>query len=84
MRRIDCSKVEDSLQRQYDGQLRTHVNAIQDQCPDHVGQEEDKLRKEFQQALAQESSVYRDQLHQSLKHHACQEEYADQLSTRTC
>ena len=68
---------EDSLQRQYDGQLQSHVNALQDECRDHVGQEEDKMRKELQHALNQESSVCQDQLQQALRHHACQEEYAD-------
>ena len=38
-------RFEDSLQRQYDGQLRSHVNALQDECREHVGQEEDKMRK---------------------------------------
>ena len=44
---------EDSLQRQYDGQLRSHVNALQDECREHVGQEEDKMRNALQHALAQ-------------------------------
>ena len=72
-------RFEDSLQRQYDGQLRSHVHALQDECRDHVGQEEDKMRKELQHALTQESSVCvcQDQLQQALRHHACQEEYAD-------
>ena len=34
-------RLEDSLQRQYHGQLRSHVNALQDECRKHVGQEED-------------------------------------------
>ena len=50
-------RFEDSLQRQYDGQLRSHVNAFQDECREHVGQEEDKMRKELQHALTQESCV---------------------------
>ena len=70
-------RFEDRLQRQYDGQLRSHVNGLQDECRDHVGQEEDKMRKELQHALAQESSVRQDHLQQALRHHACQEEYAD-------
>ena len=70
-------RFEDSLQRQYDGQLRSHVNALQDECRDHVGQEEDKMRKELQHALIQESSVCQDQLQQTLGHHVCQEECAD-------
>ena len=72
----------DSLQRQCDGQLRSHVHALQDECRDHVGQEEEKLRKELQQALSQESNMCRDQLHQALRHQACQEGYADAMSTR--
>ena len=43
-------RFEDSLQRQYDGQLRSHVNALQDERREHVGQEEDKMRKELQHA----------------------------------
>ena len=58
-------RFEDSLQCQYDGQLRSHVNAQQDECRDHVGQEEDKMRKELQHALTQESSMCRDQLQQT-------------------
>ena len=73
---------EDSLQPQYDGQLRSHVHALQDECRYHVRQEEDKLRKQVQQALGQESSACRDQLQQALRHHACQEECADQVSTQ--
>ena len=63
--------------QQYDGQLRSHVHALQDECREHVGQEEDKMRKELQHALTQESSVCHDQLQQALKHQVCQEEYAD-------
>ena len=77
-----AQRFEDSLQRQYDGQLRSHVHALQDECLDRVGQEEDKLRKELQQALTQESSICRDQLHQTLRHQVCQEEHADAISTR--
>ena len=29
-------RFENSLQRQYDGQLRSHVNALQDECRDHA------------------------------------------------
>ena len=70
-----AQRFEDSLQRQYDGHLRSHVNALQDECREHVGQE-DKMRKELQHALTQESSVCQDQLQQALRHHTCQEEYA--------
>ena len=73
-------RFEDSLQCQYDGHLRSHVKTLkilQDECRDHVGQEEDKMRKGAQHALTQESSVCQDQLQQALRHHACQEEYAD-------
>ena len=72
-----AQRFEDSLQRQYDGQLRSHVHALQDECREHVGQEEDKMRKELQHALTQESSVCHDQLQQALRHQVCQEEYAD-------
>ena len=75
-------RFEDSLQRQNDCQLRSHVHALQDECRDHVGQEEDTLRKELQQALTQESSMCRDQLQQALRHQVCQEERADAISTR--
>ena len=67
-------RFEDSLQRQCDGQSRSHVNALQDECREHVGQEEDKMRKS---CLTQESSVCRDQLQQALRHQVSQEEYAD-------
>ena len=70
-------KFENSLQRQYDGQSRSHVHAVQDECRDHVGQVEDKMCKELQHALTQKSSVCQDHLQQTLRHHACQEEYAD-------
>ena len=50
-------RFEDNLKRQYDGQLRSHVNALQDGCRDHVGQEEDKMHRELQHALTQESCV---------------------------
>ena len=33
-------RFEGSLQRQLDGQLRSHVHILQDECRDHVGQEE--------------------------------------------
>ena len=70
-------RFEDSLRRQYDGQLRSHVNALQDECREHVGQEENKMRQELQHALTQESGVCQDQLQQALRRHVCQEEYAD-------
>ena len=73
-------RFEDSLQHQYDGQLRSHVNALQDECREHVGQEEDKMRKELQHALTQESSVCQDQLQQTLRQPVCQEEYAEAAS----
>ena len=75
---IAVQRFEDSLQRHYDGQFRWHVHALQDECRD----QEDKLHKELQQALAQESKVCRDQLRQTLRHQACQEEYADEVSRR--
>ena len=46
---LAVQRFEDSLQRHYDGQLRSHVHALQGECENHVGQEEDKLRKELQQ-----------------------------------
>ena len=70
-------RCETSLQRQYDGQLRSHVSASQDECREHVGQQEDKMRKELQHALTQESSVCHDELQQALRRHVSQEEYAD-------
>ena len=73
-------RFEESLQHQYDGQLRSHVDALQDECRDHVGQEEDKsdkMLKALQRALTQESSMCHDQLEQALRHHTCQEESAD-------
>ena len=45
-----------------------------------LAREEDKMRKELQHALTQESSVCQDHLQQALKHHACQEEYADAVA----
>ena len=69
-------RFENSLQRQYDGQLRSHVSALQDECREHVGQE-DKMRKELQHALTQESTVCHDQLQQALRHQVSQEECAD-------
>ena len=33
-----AQRFEDSLQRQYDGQLKSHVHALQDECREHVGQ----------------------------------------------
>ena len=70
-------RFEHSLQRQYDGQLRSHVVALQDKCRECAGQEEDRMRQELQHALTQESSVCQDQLQQPLRRHVCQEEYAD-------
>ena len=40
-------RFEDSLQRQYDCQPRSRVHALQDECQEHVGQGEDKMRKEL-------------------------------------
>ena len=74
-------RFEDSLQRQYDGQVRSHVNALQDECREHVGQEADKMRKALQHALTRESSICHDQ-QQALRQQVCQEQYADAESTR--
>ena len=75
-------RFEESLQRRYDGQLRSHVNALQDERRENVGQEEDKMRKDLQHGLTQESSMRHDQLQQALRQQFCQEEHADAESTR--
>ena len=54
------ARFEDRVQRQYSGELQQHVHALQDQCRDHVGQEESKLRKELTHALTHESQVFKD------------------------
>ena len=79
---ISVQRFEESLQRHFDGQLRSHAHALQDECRDRVGQEEDKMRKGLQHALAQESTICQDQLQQALRQQVCQEEYADAESTR--
>ena len=76
-------RFEDSLQRQYDGQLRSHVHALQDECREHVGQEEDKMRKELQHALTQESSACYDQLQQALRDHVSQRSMQTQQPIKT-
>ena len=48
------------MQRQYDGELQKHVHALQDECREHVGQEESKLRNELTNALTHESQVCKD------------------------
>ena len=66
-------RFEHSLEGQYGGQLRSHKNAFQDECREHVGQEEeDKMRKKLQHALTQESNVCQDQLQKTLRQHVCQ------------
>ena len=76
-------RFEDLLQRQYDDQLRSHVHAPQDERRKHVGgQEENKMQKELQHALTQESNMCQDQLQQTLQQQICQEENADAESTR--
>ena len=40
------------------------------------------MRKGFQHTLTHESSMYRDQLQQTLRRQVCQEEHADAESTR--
>ena len=37
-------RFEDSLQHQKDGQIWSHVNALQDEPREHVGREEDKMQ----------------------------------------
>ena len=59
-------RFEDRMQRQYDGELQKHVHALQDECREHVGQEESKLRNELTNALTHESQVCKD--HDVLSH----------------
>ena len=47
-----------------------------------VGQEGDKMRKDLQRALTQESSICHDQLQQALRQQVCQKKYADAESAR--
>ena len=54
------------MQCQYDGELQKHVHALQDECHEHVGQEEPKLRNELTNALTHESQVCKD--HEVLSH----------------
>ena len=54
-------RFEDRLQRQYNGELQQHVHVLQDECREHVGQEEFKLRSELTNALTHESQVCKDQ-----------------------
>ena len=53
-------RFEDRMQRQYDGELQEHVHALQDECREHVRQEESKLRNELTNALTHESQVCKD------------------------
>ena len=53
-------RFEDRVQRQYSGELQQHVHALQDQCREHVGHEESKLRKELTNALTHDSQVCKD------------------------
>ena len=74
-------RFEESLQRQYDGQPRSHVQVTRRMsrpCWPEAG----KMRKEVQDALTQESSVCQDQLQQTLRQQLRQEELADADSTR--
>ena len=57
----DIERFEDRVQRQYDGELRKHVHALQDERREHVGQEESKLRNELTHALTHDSQVCKDQ-----------------------
>ena len=50
-------RFEDRMQRQYSGELQKHVHVLQDECREHVGQEESKLRNELTHALTHESQV---------------------------
>ena len=60
-------RFEDRMQRQYSGELQKHVHVLQDECREHVGQEESKLRNELTHALTHESQVCKD--HEALSHH---------------
>ena len=59
-------RFEDRMQHQYSGELQKHVHALQDECHEHVGQEESKLRIELTKALTHESQVCKD--HEVLSH----------------
>ena len=59
-------RFEDRVQCQYDGELWKHVHALQDQCREHVGQEESKLRNELTHALTHEPQVCKE--HEVLSH----------------
>ena len=59
-------RFEDRMQRQYSGELQKHVHVLQDECREHVGQEESKLRNELTHALTHESQVCKD--HEVLSH----------------
>ena len=54
-------RFEDRLPRQYTGELQQHVHVLQDECREHVGQDEFKLRNELTNALTHESQVCKDQ-----------------------
>ena len=58
-------RLEDRMQRQYNGEPQQHVHVLQDECREHVGQEESKLRNELTNDLTHESQVCRDQEVQS-------------------
>ena len=45
-------RFEDRMQRQYDGELQKHAHALQDECREHVGQEESKLRNRFDSRIS--------------------------------
>ena len=79
---LAIQRFEDSLQHQYDGQLRLMFMLYRTCVETMLDTEEDKLGKELQQALTHESSMCRNQLHQTLRHQICQEEYADEVSAR--
>ena len=59
-------RFEDRMQRQYNGELQKHVHALQDECREHVGQEESKLKNELTNALTHESQACKD--HDVLSH----------------
>ena len=46
------------LQKRYEGRMRDEVLTLQDECKDHVGDEEIKLRAELHNSLQHESTVF--------------------------
>ena len=57
-------RFEDRKQRQCSGELQTQVHALQDECREHVGQEESKLRNELTSALTHNQILSREEVAQ--------------------